>query len=170
MVRHDREIVLDKQLELRRDNLLYPEEEGPSWPYNNEENFIDRLHEAYNSRLEDVVRPRKANHVLQFLSLQELILDFQYSTCIGDCCPMQYHSIKALNQGFALGMPASVRVLGLASDGVDLVMKMKHQDCSRRRMTWRTLNSKESHQCRGPDNAILHGELAGRLASAGYLS
>ena len=117
MARYDREIVLDKHLEFTRDNLLFPEKAVDfDWTYSDGddgEDFSDSLHAAYKRRLEKVVWPRKASYILDFLSLQELILDFRDSKCLEGCCRMRIQGIKAMDKGFAMGLPMRVKVLGI---------------------------------------------------------
>ena len=117
MARYDREIVLDKHLEFTRDNLLFPERSVDlDWVQSygdDEEDFADSLHAAYKRRLENVVWPRKASYILDFLSLRELILDFRDSKCLEGCCRMRFSGIKAMEKGFAMGMPMKVKVLGI---------------------------------------------------------
>ena len=113
MTRYDRGIVLDKHLDLIRDEMLFPERAygDACWP--EEESFKENLHLAYNDRLGDVVWPRKALYVLKNLSLKNVIFDFRGSTCIEGCCDMQIKALRSIEKGFATGRPMKVEVLGM---------------------------------------------------------
>ncbi|KAL2037454.1 hypothetical protein N7G274_009734 [Stereocaulon virgatum] len=113
MTRYDRGIVLDKHLELRRDEMLFPERayDDAFWP--EEESFKENLHLAFNDRLGDVVWPRKASYVLKNLSLNDVIFDFRGSACIEGCCDMQLKALSSIVKGFAMGRPMKVEVLGM---------------------------------------------------------
>ncbi|MCJ1471807.1 hypothetical protein MMC13_000448 [Lambiella insularis] len=66
------------------------------------------LHRAFKKRLGDICWPRKVKPVLDYLALDDLTLDFYFSTCPDECCPMAYTALAAMKPGFAYGMPASL--------------------------------------------------------------
>ena len=106
LTRKDREVVLDEQIALAKDDLLFPEMRA-------DRDFLLELHSAYNDHLVEVVWPRKASYVLDNLALRKIHLNFERSTCNEDCCVMRGKAIEAMKGGFAKGMPVKVKLTGL---------------------------------------------------------
>ena len=107
LTRKDRELVLDAQIALARNDLLFPEK------CNAGAEFAHDLHEAYIERLVDVVWPRKASYVGNHLALRKIHLKFGLSECNEGCCLLPGAAIQAMKGGFARGMPVEVKITGL---------------------------------------------------------
>lgn len=124
LTRDDREATLDEQLELTRDDMLFPEKgEGDAWLHPDVDNWAQNMHESYKECLSLVVWPRKAAFILDHLQLRELVVDFGAATCIEDCCCIRKHGIQAMAAGFAKGLPEILKLVGLygatvAAEGV----------------------------------------------------
>lgn len=115
MSREDREVTLDEQLELAREDMLFPEK-NDSGSFRRSKGsadiWVERLHEAYKTRLASVVWPRKASFVTDHLQLEELELILRTSRCVQGCCEMSFPAIDAMKSGFAKGMPRRVSLIG----------------------------------------------------------
>lgn len=111
LTRSDRVVVLDEELALVREDMLFPEKaaslHGPSVTLSSED-----LHDAYQIRLGEVVWPRKMSYVLDFLHLERLTVDLRESRCLDGCCCMVFQGIESLSKGFALALPSTIRVRG----------------------------------------------------------
>ena len=141
LTRKDRELVLDEQIALAKDDLLFPEMRGGH-------DFLHELHRAYNGHLVEVVWPRKASYVLDNLALRKIHLNFVRSACNEDCCVMRGKAIEAMKAGFAKGMPVKVKLTGLgdASDGLG----------DAHRVTYRKVMAKWTSMRRQEDNPYDH--------------
>ncbi|KAK0507862.1 hypothetical protein JMJ35_009751 [Cladonia borealis] len=141
LTRKDREVVLDEQIALAKDDLLFPEMRA-------DRDFSNDLHEAYIDRLAQVVWPRKASYVLDNLALRKIHLNFERTTCNEDCCGMRGKAIEAMEAGFAKGMPVKVKLTGLgdASDGLG----------DAHRVTYRKVMAKWTSMRRQEDNPYDH--------------
>lgn len=117
MTRDDREATLYEQFELVKDDMLFPEKviDNYCWPYEDADDWSENMHEAYKDTLAKVVWPRKASYILELPQLQKLIIDFRDSKCLEGCCDRRFQSVSALDKGFAIGMPKSLKLLGLGS-------------------------------------------------------
>ena len=131
LTRKDREMVLDEQTALWRNDLLFPEKRGPLLrPH---ADFQSDLHVAYIGRLIDVVWPRKASYVIDHLALRKIHLKFNRSACNEDCCTLQGQACQAMKGGFAKGMPLDVKITGL-EDGKEPYRKVMAKWTSMRRL------------------------------------
>ena len=141
LTRIDREVVLDEQIALAKDDLLFPEMHA-------DRDFLNDLHGAYNDRLAQVVWPRKASYVLDNLALRKIHLNFDRSACNDDCCVMKGKAIEAMKAGFAKGMPVKVKLTGLgdAEDGLG----------NAHRVTYRKVMAKWTSLRRQEDNPYDH--------------
>lgn len=110
LTKKDREMVLDAQIALRRNDLLFPEKARRL-----DAGFAHDLHVAYIDRLVDVVWPRKASYVIDYLALRKIHLKFGRSACNEDCCFLPGAAIQAMKGGFAKGMPMDVKITGLGN-------------------------------------------------------
>ena len=137
----DRELVLDKQIALAKDDLLFPEFRGNY-------DLLPELHSAYKHHLVKIVWPRKASYVLDNLALREIHLYFDRSACNEDCCVLKGEAIKAMKGGFAKGMPVNVKITGLgdATDGLG----------NAHGMTYRKVMAKWTSMRRQEDNPYDH--------------
>lgn len=117
LTKEDREIVLDAQIALARNDLLFPEKCLHDSEAETETETVITLtrdlHEAYSKRLGNVAWPRKASYVLDHLALREIKLRFGLSECNEGCCLLQDTAIWAMKRGFAEGMPVDVIIRGL---------------------------------------------------------
>ena len=71
------------------------------------------LHKAYKQYLVDIAWPRKVSPVLEHLKLDGLMINIQCSLCDHKCCPMYAGALAALSQGFALGIPKTLKIMGV---------------------------------------------------------
>lgn len=110
MSRSDREAVLDEELALVRDDMLFPDRVLQfTWP---ETISLENMHNAYRVRLEEVVWPRKMSYVLNFLRLEKLTVDLRECQCLDGCCSLVSQGVESMRKGFALGLPDTIRVRG----------------------------------------------------------
>ena len=110
MSRSDREAVLDEELALVRDDMLFPDRMLQiNWP---ETLSSTKMHNTYNVRLEEFVWARKMSYVLNFLRLEKLTVDLRYSQCLDGCCSLVSQGIESMRKGFALALPNTIRVKG----------------------------------------------------------
>ena len=119
MTRADREAILDEQLESVRDDMLFLDRYS-TWS----RALPERLHDAYKEHLTTVVWPLKASYVLDFLSLDQLIIDFYHARCPKSDCHLRHLAVKALDRGFAKIVPKKLKLQGLdkaKKDALDVV-------------------------------------------------
>ena len=110
MSRSDREAVLDEELAFVRDDMLFPDRALFNWP--KETLSSEKMHDAYQSRLGEVVWPRKMSYVLDFLRLEKLAVDLRECKCLEGCCSMLSQGIESMSKGFALALPSTIRIRG----------------------------------------------------------
>lgn len=121
LTRDDRERILEQQMGVYRDDMLFPERSFTNWA----EEFPQDLHDAYKSHLATRVWPQKASHVIQGLYLDNLVVDFRGADCLEGCCKMRVAGIQAMDIGFQQGMPKKLKLLGLGKARQDVREIMK---------------------------------------------
>lgn len=104
MVKADREVVLDEQLLLAREELLFSRGQDNRLGY--------LLHDGYSNHLVSVIWPRKLAPILNLLRLEKLVVDFSRACCPSMCCKLHRKAAMAFDGGFAMGMPTTMVIVG----------------------------------------------------------
>ncbi|KAL9134843.1 MAG: hypothetical protein Q9175_003963 [Cornicularia normoerica] len=110
MTRSDREVVLDEELALVREDMLFPDKAPFGWPKATLSS--EDMHDAYQVRLGEVVWPRKTSYLLDLLHLEHLAVDLRESRCLDGCCCMVPQGIESMSKGFALALPRTIIIRG----------------------------------------------------------
>ena len=117
ITRTDRAAILDTQLSLERDSLLFPENTPYRW-------FEAKLHAEYRKRLTEVIWPCKVSPIIEDCKLEKLAIDFNASTCQAGCCRLRAPASIAFRKGFAQGMPKEIQAIGLTKEKTELLRKL----------------------------------------------
>jgi hypothetical protein len=114
LTRDEGKIPLDEDLKLTPDDMLFRSDSGLGvGPQRSVNAWAQDLHEAYKVCLSSLVWPLKASLVLDHLQLRELVIDFRDARCSEGCCCMKKDAIDAISVGFAMGVPKTLRLIGL---------------------------------------------------------
>ena len=71
------------------------------------------LHQERKAHLVSISWPRKLAPILNYLELDELLVDIGCSKCEDDCCTMYASALVAFLEGFALAVPKKLQIFGL---------------------------------------------------------
>lgn len=85
--------------------------------------FTGLRHGIPRSQLIASFWPRKASYVLDLLHLQKIVVDLTHARCYEGCCWLHKGAVLAMEDGFALGLPNEVTILG-AGPGADDITKI----------------------------------------------
>ena len=108
--RADRKAILDTELGLAREFMLFPER-----VYSQQVPWEEKLHDAYKKHLGEIVWPQKLLPLLDYCSLSKLVLYISRAVCHTDCCAMSYHAVLSFRKGFAMGFPTHFVIGGLGN-------------------------------------------------------
>lgn len=118
LTRDEGKILLDEDLKLTKDDILFRTESGLGvGPQRSVNAWAEDLHEAYKVSLSSLVWPLKASLVLDHLQLRELVIDFRDARCSESCCCMKKDALDAISVGFAMGVPKTLTLIGLGEAG-----------------------------------------------------